>query len=82
MKKNYLLALCSAFLLWLAWPPFAYTSPLLWVAFVPLLLALEAVMRADYRRKGTKVFLLGGFAGVIWNTASIYWVFNAMNAAA
>ena len=80
MKKNYLLALCSAFLLWLAWPPFSYTSPLLWVAFVPLLLALEAVMRGDYRRKGTKVFLLGGFAGVIWNTASIYWVFNAMNA--
>src|SRR5690606_2784464 len=32
------------------------------------------------RRKGTKVFLLGGLTGVVWNTASIYWVFNAMNA--
>ncbi len=37
-------------------------------------------MRSDYRRKGTKVFLLGGLTGVVWNTASIYWVFNAMNA--
>lgn len=80
MKKNYLLALSSAFLLWLAWPPFSYTSPVLWVAFVPLLLALEAVMRGDYRRKGSKVFLLGGLTGLLWNTASIYWVFNAMNA--
>ncbi|MGK6351283.1 apolipoprotein N-acyltransferase [Parapedobacter sp. DT-150] len=80
MKNNYLLALLSAFLLWLAWPPIPYTAPLLWVAFVPLLLALEALMRGDYRKKGTKVFLLGGLTGLVWNTASIYWVFNAMNA--
>ena len=37
-------------------------------------------MRSDYRRKGAKIFLLGGFTGLLWNTASIYWVFNAMNA--
>ncbi|WP_090605423.1 apolipoprotein N-acyltransferase [Parapedobacter koreensis] len=80
MKKNYLLALLSAFLLWLAWPPIPYTAPLLWVAFVPLLLALETIMRSDYRKKGTKVFLLSGLTGLLWNTASIYWVFNAMNA--
>ena len=80
MKKNYLLALSSAFLLWLAWPPIPYSAPLLWVAFVPLLLALEDVMRGDYRKKGTKVFLLGGLTGLVWNTASIYWVFNSLNA--
>jgi len=80
VKRNYLLALLSAFLLWLAWPPIPYTAPLLWVAFVPLLLALESVMRGGYRKKGAKVFLLGGLTGVVWNTASIYWVFNAMNA--
>jgi len=80
VRKNYLSALFSACLLWLAWPPIPYTAPLLWVAFVPLLLALETVMRSDYRKKGTKVFLLGGLTGVVWNTASIYWVFNAMNA--
>ncbi len=80
VKKSYLLALFSAFLLWLAWPPIPYSSPLLWVAFVPLLLALEDVMRGNYQRKGAKVFLVGGFTGLLWNTASIYWVFNAMNA--
>ncbi|WP_079718563.1 apolipoprotein N-acyltransferase [Parapedobacter luteus] len=80
MKKNYLLALLSAFLLWLAWPPVPYTAPLLWVAFVPILLALESVMRSNYRKKGAKVFLLAGLMGLVWNTASIYWVFNAMNA--
>ena len=80
VKKNYLFTLLSAFLLWLAWPPIPYTSPLLWVAFVPLLLALEAVMRGDHQKKGAKVFLLGGLTGLVWNTASIYWVFNAMNA--
>lgn len=80
MRKNYLLALVSAALLWLAWPPLPYTAPLLWVAFVPLLLALEAVMRGNFEKKGSKVFWLGGLTGVLWNTASIYWVFNAMNA--
>ena len=74
------MALLSAFLLWLAWPPIPYSSPLLWFAWVPLLFALEGVMRSDDRKKGMKVFLLGGLTGVVRNTASIYWVFNAMNA--
>lgn len=80
MKKNYLLALSSAFLLWLAWPPIPYTAPLLWVAFVPVLLAMENIMRGNYRMKGSKIFLIGGFTGLLWNTASIYWVFNSLNA--
>src|SRR5690606_815802 len=67
--------------LWLAWPPNSYTSPILWLAFVPLLLALEDVMRGNYQKKGFKIFLIGGFTGLLWNTASIYWVFNALNAA-
>ncbi|WP_353183805.1 apolipoprotein N-acyltransferase [Parapedobacter lycopersici] len=81
MKKNYLLALLSAFLLWLAWPPIPFTAPLLWIALVPLLWAMEAVMRGPYNKKGLKITLLGGFTGLLWNTASIYWVFNALNAA-
>lgn len=80
MKKNYLLALLSAFLLWLAWPPFSFTAPLLLIAFIPLLFALEDIMRNNYSRKGQKVFLTAGLTCLVWNTASIYWVFNAMNA--
>lgn len=80
MKNNYLLALLSAVLLWLAWPPIPYTGPLLWIAFVPLLFALENVMRGSFNKKGKKVFLLGGLTGVVWNTASIYWVYNSLAA--
>ncbi|MVZ66437.1 apolipoprotein N-acyltransferase [Sphingobacterium sp. DK4209] len=80
MRSNYLLALLSAFLLWLAWPPIPYTAVLLLVAFVPLLIAIEQTIRGDYKNKGRKVFTLAFLTGVVWNTASIYWVYNAMNA--
>lgn len=80
MKNNYLLALLSGFLLWLAWPPFNYTSPLLFIAFIPLLFALEEIMRGSYQKKGKKIFLTAGITCLFWNTASIYWVFNAINA--
>ena len=74
------MAIGSAVLLWLAWPPIPYTSVLLFVAFVPLLIAVEQVIRGDYKNKGRKIFGLAFLTGVIWNTASIYWVYNSMNA--
>lgn len=37
-------------------------------------------MRDSFSKKGTKIFLLGGLTGVIWNTASIYWVYNSLAA--
>ncbi|MCI0921639.1 apolipoprotein N-acyltransferase [Sphingobacterium rhinopitheci] len=80
MKQNYLLALLSAFILWLAWPPIPYSSLLLLVGFVPLLIAIENIIRSNYEKKGTKIFWTSFLTGVVWNTASIYWVFNAMNA--
>ncbi|WP_164112792.1 MULTISPECIES: apolipoprotein N-acyltransferase [Sphingobacterium] len=80
MKQNYLLALLSAILLWLAWPPIPYTGFLLLVGFVPLLVAVERIIRGDYRKKGAKIFKVAFLTGFVWNTASIYWVFNAMNA--
>ncbi|PRD47890.1 apolipoprotein N-acyltransferase [Sphingobacterium haloxyli] len=80
MKKNYLLALLSAVILWLAWPPIPYSSPLLFVGFVPLLIAIEKVIRGNFTYKGKKIFWLSFLTGFVWNTASIYWVYNAMNA--
>jgi len=80
MKNNYLLASLSAILLWLAWPPIPYTSFLLFIGFVPLLISVENVIRGDYKKKGRKIFGLAFLTGVIWNTASIYWVYNAMHA--
>lgn len=80
MKKNYLLALLSAFILWLAWPPIPYSSLLLLIGFVPLLVAIENIIRGDYTKKGSKIFLVSFLTGFVWNTASIYWVFNALSA--
>lgn len=80
MKQNYLLALVSAFILWLAWPPIPFTGILLLIGLVPLLVATENVIRGSYSKKGNKIFLLAFLTGFVWNTASIYWVFNAMNA--
>jgi len=80
VNQNYLLAVLSAFILWLAWPPVPYSSPLLLVGFVPLLIAIEKVIRGNFSRKGSKVFWLAFVTGFVWNTASIYWVYNAMNA--
>lgn len=80
MKKNQLLALATAFLLWLAWPPIPYTAPILLIAFVPLLLAIENIIQSDLNIKGRRIFRLCWLAFVVWNTASIYWVFNSLNA--
>jgi apolipoprotein N-acyltransferase len=80
MKRQIWLALLSAVLLWLAWPPFNFTSPILLIAFLPLLIALDEIEQSDLKKKGTKVFLLSGLTFLIWNTASIYWVFNSLNA--
>ena len=50
------------------------------MGFVPLLYAIERIMRGEYTRKGKKIFWLAFLTGFIWNTASIYWVYNAMSA--
>lgn len=81
MRNQYLLALLSAFLLWLGWPPVPYSSPILLIAFLPLLIAIENIIRSDsFTKKGKKVFLTAGLTAVIWNTASIYWVYNSISA--
>lgn len=80
MKKYYLLASLSACILWIGWPPIPCTSPLLLVAFVPLLIAVEQIILSEKSKPGGKVFLVAGCTALIWNTASIYWVYNAISA--
>jgi len=78
MKKNILLSIASGLLLWLAWPPTPYTTVLLFIGFVPMLIAVENIIKSDYTKKGKKIFgtvFLGCF---VWNTLSIYWVYNAL----
>lgn len=80
MKRQIWLALLTAFLLWLAWPPISFTSPILLFAFLPLMIAFQEIEESTQNRKGYKIFYTAGLAFLIWNTASIYWVFNSLNA--
>jgi apolipoprotein N-acyltransferase len=79
-KNTALLALLSAFLMWLAWPPIKFTTPLLLIGLVPLLIALERIIQSNGPKKGKRVFLTAGLTFLIWNTACIYWVYNAISA--
>ena len=80
MKKNYQLALLSAFLLWLAWPPIPFTAIILIVALVPLLQAAENIIQSEEKKKGRLIWRIAIICFFIWNTACIYWVFNSLNA--
>lgn len=79
-KNTVLLALLSSFLMWLAWPPIPYTTPILLVGLVPLFLALQQIFDQKGAKTGKKVFLTAGLTFLVWNTASIYWVYNAISA--
>lgn len=80
MKQNYLLALLSAFLLWLAWPPIPFTALILLVGLVPILIATENIITSDLKSKGRLIFRTSFLCFVVWNTACIYWVINSLMA--
>ncbi|WP_343533495.1 apolipoprotein N-acyltransferase [Pedobacter sp.] len=79
-KKTILLALASAFIMWLAWPPHNWLAPLLFIGLVPLLIAINNIKTNSEKKTGKKIFLTAGLCFLVWNTASIYWVFNSINA--
>lgn len=79
-KQNYLLALISAFLMWLAWPPHIWFAPLLLIGLVPLFIAINNIASQSNSKRGKRVFLTAGLTFLVWNTASIYWVYNAISA--
>lgn len=78
MKKNVLLSIFSGLLLWIAWPPTPYATFLLFIGLVPMLIAIENIIRSDYTRKGKKIFGTAFLGFFVWNTLSVYWVYNAL----
>ncbi len=78
MKKNILLSLFSGLLLWIAWPPTHYTTFLLFVGFVPMLIAIENIINSDLKKKGKKIFATAFIGFFVWNTLSVFWVYNAL----
>src|SRR6202012_4968627 len=78
MKKNIFLSILSGLLLWLAWPPMHYSTFLLFIGFMPMLVAIENIIKSDLARKGKKIFSVTFLGFFIWNTLSIYWVYNSI----
>lgn len=66
--------------MWLAWPPIPYTAPILLIGLVPLLIAITQIKESGTERKGKRIFLTAGLTFLLWNTACIYWVYNAISA--
>jgi len=78
MKKNVLLSIFSGLLLWIAWPPTHYTTFLLFVGLIPMLVAIENIIQSDYRKKGKKIFGTAFIGFFVWNILSIFWVYNSL----
>lgn len=78
MKKNILLSIISGLLLWFAWPPANNTTFILFIGMVPLFVAFENIIQSELKRKGRKVFWTAFLGFFIWNTLSVYWVYNAL----
>ena len=81
MKRNYQLSLLSAFLLWFAWPPIPFSSAILLIALVPILIATQNIIQSEEKKKGKLIFRTTFLCFFAWNTASIYWVFNSLDSA-
>ncbi|WP_295671501.1 apolipoprotein N-acyltransferase [uncultured Mucilaginibacter sp.] len=78
MKKNILLATLSGLLLWIAWPPTHYTTFLLFVGLVPMLVAIENIIQSNTGKKGKKIFGTAFIGFFVWNILSIFWVYNSL----
>jgi apolipoprotein N-acyltransferase len=78
MRKNLLLAIFSGLLLWIAWPPTSYTTFLLFVGLVPMLIAMENIIQSNVKTRGKLIFGTTFIGFVIWNSLSIYWVYNSL----
>ena len=78
MKKSIILSILSGLLLWIAWPPTPYTTFLLFIGFVPMLIAMEDIIQSNTTKKGKKIFNITFLGFFIWNTLCIYWVYNSL----
>ncbi len=67
------LPVLSGLILWLAWPPLPMPF-LIFLGFVPLLIAEQEITRKIKKRTGLKVWLCLYTGLVIWNIATTWWV--------
>ena len=80
MIKNFFLAILSGGLLAASWVTYGVT-PLIFIAFVPLLLA-DSHIRSHYKHTKRKIFILSYIAFLIWNIVSTWWIWNSTHVGA
>lgn len=73
--KLFLLSILSGLLLAAAWPPYGF-SPLLFVAFIPLML-VQHIVQTDNRLRARHLFLYSYITFLIWNGLTTWWVLYA-----
>lgn len=78
MKKyqNYLLGFLSGVLLAVAWPTYGFTI-LIFIAFVPLLIAERNIRLHSSKRTFLKIFLLSYLSFLVWNVITTWWISKA-----
>lgn len=76
MLRRLALVFLTPLLLWLAWPENGVT-PLLFVAFIPLLLLERELSHPDVRKAGRKWFWYNWLAFATWNLLGTWWLVNA-----
>ncbi|WP_317126891.1 apolipoprotein N-acyltransferase [Nonlabens xiamenensis] len=69
-----LLASCSGILFWLGWPTYGFAG-LLFIAWIPLLLAERRIRLSTTKRKTIRVLGHAYLTFFIWNIATTYWLY-------
>jgi len=73
--KLFLWSLLSGLLLSVSWPPYGF-APILFVAFLPLLIVQHTV-QTDNRLRAHHLFLYAYLTFLVWNALTTWWVWNA-----
>ena len=76
MYKNYFLSILTGLLLALAWPTYGF-SLLLFVAFVPLLIAEKSIRANSKKHNNLHTFFSTYIGFLIWNVMTTWWIWNS-----
>jgi apolipoprotein N-acyltransferase len=75
-QKYFLLSISSGLLAGFSWLQ-AGLSLLIFIAFVPILLIMEDLIKSSDNKAKLKFYLYGFLAFLVWNVISVYWIINS-----
>lgn len=73
--QSFSYSVLSGLLLSLGW--WKYFTPILFIAWVPLLLAIKQTLEGDRRKKNIRITFLALITFLIWNLCVTWWVYHA-----